>query len=94
MYRRDGMTDFTHKHADLIAKLGYIIFAADIFGKGVLPKDIPEMQVEMAKYNKDRLLMRARKLGARILELPTMAMIEGVALTTTTTYVQEHEDEA
>jgi hypothetical protein len=26
--------------------------------------------------------LRARKLGARILELPTMAMIEGVTLTT------------
>src|SRR5215510_15353417 len=34
------------------------------------------------------------KLGARIMELPTMAMIEGVTLTTTTTYVRNHEDEA
>src|SRR5690349_16474026 len=39
IHRRDGMTDFTRKHADMIAKLGYIVFAADIFGKGVLPKD-------------------------------------------------------
>ena len=38
--------------------------------------------------------LRASKLGARIMELPTMAMIEGVTLTTTTTYVQNHEDEA
>jgi dienelactone hydrolase len=60
VHRRDGMTDFTRKHAEMIAKLGYVVFAADIFGKGVLPKDIPEMQVETAKYNKDRLLMRAR----------------------------------
>lgn len=60
VHRRDGMTDFTRKHADMIAKLGYVVFAADIFGKGVLPKDIPEMQLETAKYNKDRLLMRAR----------------------------------
>jgi dienelactone hydrolase len=60
VHRRDGMSDFTRKHADLIAKLGYVVLAADIFGKGVLPKDIPEMQVETAKYNKDRLLMRAR----------------------------------
>jgi dienelactone hydrolase len=60
LHRRDGMTDFTRKHADMIAKLGYIVFAADIFGKGVLPKDVPEMQAETAKYTKDRLLMRAR----------------------------------
>lgn len=37
--------------------------------------------------------LRARKLGARILELPGMPMIEGVTLTTTTTYVKNHEDE-
>lgn len=63
VHRRDGMTDFTRQHADMIAKLGYIVFAADIFGKGVLPKDIPEMQVHTDKYNKDRLLMRARGLA-------------------------------
>ena len=60
IHRRDGMTEFTRKHADMIAKLGYIVFAADIFGKGVLPKEIPDMQAETAKYNKDRVLMRAR----------------------------------
>jgi ABC-type nitrate/sulfonate/bicarbonate transport system substrate-binding protein len=38
--------------------------------------------------------LRARKFGARVLELPTMAMIEGVTLTTTSTYVQKHEDDA
>ena len=63
LHRRDGMTDFTREHADGIAKLGYVVFAADIFGKGVLPKDIPEMQLHTAKYNKDRLLMRERALA-------------------------------
>jgi len=38
--------------------------------------------------------LRASKFGARIMELPTMPMIEGVTLTTTTTYVKNHEDEA
>ena len=40
----------------------------------------------------DRL--RALKFGARIVEVPSMAMIEGVTLTTTTTYVKNHQDEA
>ena len=40
----------------------------------------------------DRL--RALKFGAKINEVPSMAMIEGVTLTTTTTYVKNHEDEA
>jgi len=39
----------------------------------------------------DRL--RALKLGAKIVEVPPMAMIEGVTLTTTTNYVKNHEDE-
>ena len=38
--------------------------------------------------------LRARKIGANITELPTMPMIEGVTLTTTTTYVRNHEEEA
>lgn len=40
----------------------------------------------------DRL--RALKFGAKIVEVPPMAMIEGVTLTTTTTYVKNHEDES
>lgn len=39
----------------------------------------------------DRL--RALKFGAKIVEVPPMAMIEGVTLTTTTKYVSQHEDE-
>ena len=45
VHRRDGMTDFTRKHADMIAKLGYVVLPPK-FRQGVLPKDIPEMQVE------------------------------------------------
>lgn len=73
IHRRDGMTDFTREHADMIAKLGYVVLAADIFGKGVLPKDIPEMQLHTDKYNKDRLLMRARaQAGLDILRQNSM----------------------
>jgi ABC-type nitrate/sulfonate/bicarbonate transport system substrate-binding protein len=35
----------------------------------------------------------AEALGAKIIEVPTMPMIEGVTLTTTTTYVRSHEEE-
>jgi Dienelactone hydrolase and related enzymes len=47
---------------ELWAKLGYVSFAADIFGygQGVLPKDVPEMQAQIAIYSDDRPLMRAR----------------------------------
>ena len=37
--------------------------------------------------------LRANALGIKTIELPTMPMIEGVTLTTTTTYVKSHEEE-
>ena len=38
--------------------------------------------------------LRARAIGAKTIELATMPMIEGVTLTTTTTYVKNHEEES
>jgi ABC-type nitrate/sulfonate/bicarbonate transport system substrate-binding protein len=37
--------------------------------------------------------LRAKAIGAKIIEVPTMPMIEGVTLTTTTPYVKNHEEE-
>lgn len=37
--------------------------------------------------------LRARALGANVIELKTMPMVEGVTITTTTTYVRSHEEE-
>ena len=37
--------------------------------------------------------LRALKCAAKIVEVTTMAVIEGVTLTTTTTYAQSHEEE-
>jgi dienelactone hydrolase len=62
IHAREGMTPKTLSLAEMWAKLGYVSFAADIFGygQGVLPKDVPEMQAQIAIYTKDRPLMRAR----------------------------------
>jgi dienelactone hydrolase len=62
---RQAQADMTPKTlglAETWAKLGYVSFAADIFGygQGVLPKDVAEMQAQTAIYTKDRTLMRAR----------------------------------
>jgi dienelactone hydrolase len=56
------MTPKTQQLTELWAKLGYVSFAADIFGygQGVLPKTVPEMQEQTSIYAKDRPLMRAR----------------------------------
>src|SRR5271166_1293098 len=62
IHAREGMTPKTLKLAEIWANLGYVSFAADIFGygQGVLPKDVPEMQAQTAIYTNDRALMRAR----------------------------------
>jgi dienelactone hydrolase len=60
LHRRDGMTDLTRKNTEMVAKLGYVAFAPDIFGKAIRPKDVKEMIEQSAIYNKDRPLMRAR----------------------------------
>jgi dienelactone hydrolase len=62
IHAREGMTAKTQRLTETWAKLGYVSFAADVFGygQGVLPKDVPEMQAQTAIYTKDRALMRAR----------------------------------
>ena len=66
IHAREGMTAKSQSLAAIWAKLGYASFAADIFGygQGVLPKDVPEMQAQIAIYDKDRSLMRARTQAA------------------------------
>jgi len=62
IHAREGMTAKTRQLAEIWAKLGYVSFAADIFGygEGILPKDVPEMQAQIAIYMNDRPLLRAR----------------------------------
>jgi dienelactone hydrolase len=60
---RSGFSENTLKDAEMIASLGYVVFAEDIFGKGVIPKDVPEMTQTITIYNNDRPLMRARAVA-------------------------------
>ncbi|HLQ91051.1 MAG TPA: dienelactone hydrolase family protein [Xanthobacteraceae bacterium] len=61
-HAREGMTQKTQELTQIWARLGYVAFAADIFGygQGILPKDVPEMTAQTEIYSKDRPLMRAR----------------------------------
>lgn len=60
---RSGFSQNTLDDAQMIAKLGYVVFAEDIFGKGIVPKDVPEMTKLITIYNDDRPLMRSRALA-------------------------------
>lgn len=55
-----GVTDYEKTRAIMLAKLGYVAFCADIYGKGVRPMDTKEAGVEATKYKTDRTLLRAR----------------------------------
>jgi dienelactone hydrolase len=59
-HSRAGMSQATLRDSDMIAGMGYVVFAADIFGKGILPKEVPEMTALTTIYNQDRPLMRKR----------------------------------
>jgi dienelactone hydrolase len=56
-----GVNDYVKKRAEQLARLGYVAFAADIYGKGVRPSTPDAASKEAAKYRgKDRSLIRAR----------------------------------
>src|SRR5258708_29083135 len=43
IHDRSGFSAGTLADAAVIAKLGYVVFAGDIFGKGVVPTSLPAM---------------------------------------------------
>jgi len=58
-----GHSDYERRRADETAKLGYVAFALDIYGKGVKPKDPQEAAKTAGGYKGDRALLRARALA-------------------------------
>lgn len=59
-----GLTKETEDKANDVAKLGYVAFAADIYGKGVRPKDAKEAGALAGKYKSDLKLLRAHANAA------------------------------
>jgi dienelactone hydrolase len=55
-----GLDDNARKRADMLAGLGYVAFAADIYGKGVRPKTPAEAGTLAGTYKGNRKLMRER----------------------------------
>jgi dienelactone hydrolase len=70
-----GLTDYERMRADMLASLGYVAFAADIYGRGVRPKDTAQAQAESARYFKDRALYRAR-LAAGLARLEQEPLVD------------------
>src|SRR5215831_15841723 len=60
VHYRGGLQDETLRDAQMIAGMGYVVFAEDIFGVATPPKTVPEMTAQTDIYNKNRPLMRTR----------------------------------
>jgi dienelactone hydrolase len=59
-----GITDYTHTRADMLAKLGYIAFAADIYGADVHTQGPSAWMKQVGIYKGDRTLYRERARAA------------------------------
>lgn len=60
----DGLTDYEVKRANMLADMGYAVFAADLFGAGVRPKAVTDKRQHTGELYKDREKMRALMNGA------------------------------
>jgi len=60
----DGLTDYEVKRAEMLAKLGYAVFAADLYGAGVRPTEFKDKHARATELYQDRAKMRQRLSGA------------------------------
>jgi dienelactone hydrolase len=74
-----GITEETRRQAERFADLGYIVFAADMYGKGVRPKGTEEAGKMAGKYKNDRKLFR-ENLNAGLDELKQQAHVDTTRL--------------
>jgi dienelactone hydrolase len=55
----DGLTEYEVKRANMLADMGYVVFAADLFGAGVRPTEVQDKRQHTGELYKDRDKMRA-----------------------------------
>lgn len=71
-----GMQDHYNEIAKKLAGMGYVAFAADIYGADVRPKTREEAGALAGKYKKDRAAMRQR-VQAGLAELKKCKFVDG-----------------
>jgi dienelactone hydrolase len=64
-----GLTDYEKKRCEMLARLGYVAFAVDIYGKGIRPATPQEAGAQAGRFKADRALLRQRvNLGLKWLQ--------------------------
>jgi dienelactone hydrolase len=59
-----GLGDYERMRAEMLARLGYVAFCADIYGKGVRADNPQDASALAGRYKADRALLRARARAA------------------------------
>jgi dienelactone hydrolase len=63
-----GCGEYMHKRCQMLAEMGYVAFALDIFGKGIRAQTFPDCEKISKPYYEDRQLTRRRaKAGLDVL---------------------------
>ncbi len=60
----DGLTEYEVRRANMLADLGYAVFALDLFGAGVRPTEVTDKRQHTGELYKNREKMRALMKGA------------------------------
>jgi dienelactone hydrolase len=71
----DGLGDYLKRRARMVADLGYIAFAADIYGQGIRAHSMEEAGKLAGQYKGDRPLLRRRAVVAYN-ELKSMPQVD------------------
>lgn len=64
MHDWDGLTDYEIQRAQMLADMGYAVFAADMFGAGIRPTKVEDRRQHTGELYTDREKMRALAEGA------------------------------
>jgi dienelactone hydrolase len=76
----NGLQSFVKERTEELAKLGYVAFAADIYGKGIRPNNPEESGKQASIYRQDRQLLRDRTLaGLKVLQQNPLTDIQRIA---------------
>jgi dienelactone hydrolase len=70
-----GLTDYEKRRCHQLAELGYLAFAADMYGQGIRPKDRTEASAQAGKFYADRSMFRNRS-NAAVAQLAKMELAD------------------
>jgi dienelactone hydrolase len=71
-----GINPYTRRRVEQLAALGYVAFAADVYGKGIRPATPKEAAETAGRFKADRPLLRAR-VQAALAELRKQPNVDG-----------------